>query len=509
MANATATQKQVHAVSEGELNNRDLRDFLAVCEKEGMVQRVTHEVDDAFEIATIMWELHERVGLEAPVVIFEKVRGYDVPVVKNVLGSYKRIALAAHMENWRTAERKDVIHYLAGKMEKPGEWLAPVVVDSSHAPCKEVILKGDEANLDQFPILKWHPDDGGPFILMGITCVSDPQWGQNLGSYRLHQFDSKTTGVVANVLQDIGVYVSRARMRGEKEIDCAVAIGCDQTLHITSGIKMPVIGRDAELKMAGALKGSPVELVKCEFSDILVPASAEIVLEGKLSTTEMREEGPFSEWMGYTAAGSMKQPVFRITGITHRKNALFQSCISAHIHSETQILYSIPYVKWYNDMKRSVVGFKDLTLPLEMRNYYAVISITKRIPGWGKQAIYTALGSGFGMATLNGVIVVDEDVDIYNIDDVLFAIATRVDPELDMVTMPPVAVNALNPAVRSLLPPQKPGESFGMISKVGIDATRKWASEDGRTKATSKMSLPDPETLKRVKDDWSKYGLKI
>lgn len=491
----------------GKLN--DLREFLEVLDKEGMVKRVSREVDDGYEIATIMWELHETTGPETPVVIFENVRGYDVPVVKNALGSYRRIALAAHMENWRTAGKKEVVHYLASKMEKTSDWIAPVTVDAKNAPCKEVVLTGDAANLDKFPILKWHPDDGGPFILMGVTCTTEPEWGQNCGSYRIHQFDSKTTGIVCNVLQDIGVYVSRARMRGEKEIDCAVAIGCDQTLDITSGIKMPTIGRETELRMAGALKGSPMEMVKCELSDILVPASSEIVLEGKLSTSEMHEEGPFSEWMGYTAAGAMKQPVFRISAITHRKNPLFQSCVSAHIYSETQILYSIPYVKWYNEMKRSVVGFKDLTLPLEMRNYYAVIAINKRIPGWGKQAIYMALSSGFGMATLNGVIVVDSDVDIYDMEKVLFAVSTRVDPELDIVTMPPVAVNALNPAVRQLLPPQKPGESFGMISKVGIDATRKLASEPGRSKATSKLCVPDPDTLKRVRENWAEYGLKI
>ncbi|MBI4455907.1 MAG: UbiD family decarboxylase [Acidobacteria bacterium] len=509
MAQVITNEKQGRPPARAELDNRDLRIFLEVCEREGMLKRVTREVDAAYEIATMMWELHEKVGLDAPVVIFEKVRGYEMPVVKNVLGNYKRIALAAHMENWRTAERKDVIHYLAGKMEKMDQWIPPVLVDARNAPCKEVVVKGDDVNLNKIPILKWHPDDGGPFILMGAVCTRDPQWGFNFGCYRLHQYDGKTTGVVCNVLQDIGIYVSRARMRGEQAIDCAVAIGFDQTLYITSGIKMPVVGRDAEFRMAGALKGSPIELVKCELSDLQVPASAEIVLEGKLSTSELEEEGPFSEWMGYTAAGSMKHPIFKVQCITHRKNPLFQSCVSAHIYSETQILYSIPYVRWYNEMQRSVVGFRDLALPLEMRNYYAVISITKRVPGWGKQAIYSALGSGFGMATLNGVIVVDEDVNIYDINDVLFAIATRVDPELDIVILPPMGVNALNPSVRSLLPVKRPGEAFGMISKIGIDATRKFDTEYGRTKGTPKMNRPDPETLKRVRDEWSQYGLKL
>lgn len=236
--------------------------------------------------------------------IFENVKGYKIPVVKNVLGNYKRMALACHMENWQQATKRDVVRRLVDIFDRTDEWRKPVQVDPRDAPCKEVVRTGDDANLDFLPILKWHPHDGGPFILMGDAITYDPEWGHNVGVYRIHKKGPKVCNIVASALQDIGIYVSRARRRKEDEIDIAIAIGGDQTLYITAGVKNPQIGRDNEYMIAGALKGRPLELVKGETVNLLVPATAEIVIEGKLSirTEDLQDEGPFSEWMGYARA---------------------------------------------------------------------------------------------------------------------------------------------------------------------------------------------------------------
>jgi 4-hydroxy-3-polyprenylbenzoate decarboxylase len=492
------------------MSHKDLRDFLKILEEEGHLVRVSREVGDDYEIATIMWELHERKGMDAPAVVFEKVKGYDVPVVKNVLGNYKRIALAARMQDWKRAEKRDVIKHLVKVFDSPDKWIKPTVVDPKDAPCKEVVHTGDDANLDWIPILKWHPHDGGPYILMGGAVTKDPKWGHNYGIYRIMKRDSKSCNIVASALQDIGIFVSRARMKQKEEIDIAVAIGGDQTLYITGGIKMPKIGGDAEYLIAGALKGEPVELVKGETVDLLVPANAEIIIEGKISTRteDLKNEGPFSEWMGYAGAET-KQPVFRVTAVTHRKDPYFQSCVSAHPYSETTVLYSIPYIRWYVQMRDSIPGFRDLNMPLELRMFYAIISIKKRFPGWGKNAIYAAFGSGYGTANLVGVIVVDDDVDVYDMNQVLTAIATRVDPELDVVILPPSTTHSLNPSARAILPVKQPGLAFGMCSRIGIDATRKFDDEYGRARATPLYveRSPDPETLKKVRENWDSYGL--
>ncbi len=490
--------------------HKDLRDFLKILEEENQLIRVKEEVDDKYEIATILWELHEKMGMDAPAVIFEKVKGYEVPVVKNVLGNYKRIALACHMENWKKATKRDVVMHLVDVFKDRSKWLKPKEIDPKDAPCKEVVKIGDEANLDWIPILKWHPHDGGPYILMGEAITKDPKWGHNVGVYRIMKRDSKTCNIVASALQDIGIYVSRARIKKREEIDIAIAIGGDQTLYVTGGIKSPEIGRDNEYLIAGALKGEPVEVVKGETVDLLVPANAEIVIEGKLSTKveDLKEEGPFSEWMGYAGAKTL-QPIFKVTAITHRKSPYYQSCISAHPLSETTVLYSIPYIRFYVEMSERIPGFRDLNMPLELRMFYAVISIKKRYPGWGKTAGYAALGSGYGTANLVGVIVVDEDVDVYDMNQVMTAIATRVDPELDIVILPPTTTHSLNPSARAILPVREPGLAFGMCSRMIIDATRKFEDEYGRARATPNYveRSPDPETLEKVRQKWKEYGL--
>ena len=466
-------------------------------------------MDDRYEIATVMWELHGRKGMDAPAVIFENVKGYGVPVVVNVLGNYKRMALASHIEGWESATKRDVVKHLVEIFRSEDKWIKPKIVEPKDAPCKEVVRIGEDANLDWLPILKWHPYDGGPYILMGCAVTKDSKWAHNVGVYRIMKRDSKTCNIVASALQDIGIYVSRARRKKIDEIDIAIAIGGDQTLYITGGIKAPKIGRDFEFLIAGALKGEPVELVKGETVDLMVPANAEIIIEGKLSTRveDLKEEGPFSEWMGYAGARTL-QPIFRVTATTHRKDPYYQSCISAHPFSETTLLYSIPYIRFYDEMSQRVPGFRDLNMPLEMRMFYAIVSILKRYPGWGKTAGYAALGSGYGTANLAGVIVVDEDVDVYDMNQVLTAIATRVDPELDIVILPPTTTHSLNPNARAILPVREPGLAFGMCSRIIIDATRKFEDEYGRKRATPRYieRSPDPETLKKVREKWDKYG---
>jgi len=483
----------------------DLREFLVRLEAEGELVRVKKQVEDGDEIFSIMWELYDRKGIDAPVLVFENVKGYDIPVVKNVFGAYRRWALALDMKNWRETTRTHVIKYLANKLEAEDEWREPRILDSS--PCKEVILKEDDVDLRKFPILKWHPDDGGPYITLPGVITKDPKLGGNLGMYRMHVYDHETIGMSVSILQDVGIFVSRARAT-KKEVDCAVAIGFPPVLHLAAAMKMPEVGRYSEFRYAGALTGKPIDLVKCETVDLEVPATSEIVLEGKLAIEDVRLEGPFAEWMGYSQE-ALYNPTFKVKCITHREKPVYVSAISAHRYSEVQILYSIPWINWYNQMKRAIAGFRDADIPLECRNYVAVIQIKKRQPGWGKQAIHTALGSGFGMGTLNCVIVVDEDIDIYDWNQVLFALGTRVDPELDVTIIPGTGVGALNPAARARIirDPTSGYTNFAICSKIGIDATCKMKEEPGRERSTPNVVKPLPDSLSKVREKWDAYGL--
>jgi 4-hydroxy-3-polyprenylbenzoate decarboxylase len=338
--------------------------------------------------------------------------------------------------------------------------------------------------------------------------MKDPEWGQNLGMYRIMIVEGKAAPMVINSTQDSGIYCARARKRGVSKVDCAIAIGFDPLLYLASVMKMPVVGRDAEFRFVGGLLGKPVPLTKCVTVDIDVPASSEIVFEGYIDLDDVREEGPYGEYTGYYGE-KMVQPTFHLKCVTHRKSPYYVSCTSAHEASECLILHYPQPFSWYRRMKTEVVGFRDAYLPLQGRNFIAIVQINKRYPGWGKQAIMSALGSGFAAAIINWLVVVDEDIDIYNWDQVLFALATRVDPQLDIVTFPPLAVNALNPSARSRIPESKdfPYTNFALCSKVGIDATKKFSNEPGRQRPTPPLSLPDREVLKKVRKQWKEYKI--
>jgi 4-hydroxy-3-polyprenylbenzoate decarboxylase len=483
----------------------DIRGFIRRLEKEGDLVRIEKEVEGGDEIASIMWELEERKGNQAPAIIFEKIKGFDIPVVKNLYGSLRRWALILGFPDWRNIKIKELKNYLLQKIESEKDWIAPEIIGK--APCQEMVNR-DNPDFSKFPIFRWHPTDGGPYITLPGVIMKDPEWGQNLGMYRIMIVEGKAAPMVINSTQDSGIYCARARKRGVSKVDCAIAIGFDPLLYLASVMKMPVVGRDAEFRFVGGLLGKPVPLTKCVTVDIDVPASSEIVFEGYIDLDDVREEGPYGEYTGYYGE-KMVQPTFHLKCVTHRKSPYYVSCTSAHEASECLILHYPQPFSWYRRMKTEVVGFRDAYLPLQGRNFIAIVQINKRYPGWGKQAIMSALGSGFAAAIINWLVVVDEDIDIYNWDQVLFALATRVDPQLDIVTFPPLAVNALNPSARSRIPESKdfPYTNFALCSKVGIDATKKFSNEPGRQRPTPPLSLPDREVLKKVRKQWKEYKI--
>jgi len=486
---------------------KDIRQFISKLEDEGELFRVKKEMVSGDEISAVMWEFYERTGINSPAVMFEKVKGYDVPLVEGLFQSYARWALAMDMPNWRKATIRETQAHLMAKMENTKEWKDPKIVSS--ASCHENVLQGEKASLKKFPILKWHHDEGGPYVMLTGWINKDPEWGHNMGMYRCHVYDERTTGVVATEFQDIGMMIARARLRGEKEVELANAVGYPPVLHFCAPMKMPVIARDAEFKYGGALLGEPIELVKAETIDVKVPATSELVMEGKLSPTETRDEGPLCEWMGYCEE-KVKTPVFRIHCLTHRNNPVYPSATTGHIYSENSTLSVLPRVAWISTLKRSVTGFRDAVVPLEGRLYGAVIQIKKRYPGWGKQAVLNALSTGFGQAILSWAIAVDEDIDIYNWNDVLTALSTRVDPELDVIILPAVANAPLAPQGRArLINPRTGFTDYAIFSKMGIDATKKFAEEDRRQRPTPNFSTPSPEWRRKVKEMWSQYGLKL
>ncbi|RJX23260.1 MAG: UbiD family decarboxylase [Dethiobacter sp.] len=487
---------------------QDLREFMDLLKKKEHLVYIKRELENGFEISALTWELAERLG---PAVVF-KARGYDMPLVMNVHGTLERNCMALDIEPGKNDKENflKIRNRIAEALENKNKWLKPVMINN--APCQEVVMVGDEVNLYKLPVFKWSPLDGGPYITMTNIITKDmsnSNNGLNTGMYRVMIHDQKTTGVMCCKTQDIGIHVGLARSKGLKKIPLAIALGVDPVINIVSTTKMASFADD-EFELAGGLRGEPVEMVKCKTIDLVVPAYAEIVLEGELDIDpkNARIEGPFAEWMGYYEE-PMMLPQFNVTAITTRKDPFYQGCILGHPNNEGEMI-RMPAIQAnnYNILKRTVVGFREFWAPHKSRGYKVVVQISKRFPGWGKQAALAALSTGQGMAAANYAVVVDDDIDIFDQEAVDWAIATRMDPAKDVIIIPEMGVYPLNPAAsgREDINPETGYTEFSYIGKMAIDATKKIASENRRS--TGASVLPDEDALAKVKTNWESYGLK-
>lgn len=477
----------------------DLREFLDALEKEGELARVREEINEGHEIFSIIWELNRKKG---PAIRLDNVKGFDVPVVSNIFGTLDRFAMACGFPRGLTIRQyRDLF---LDRLEKKN-WIKPRLVNSG--PCKEIILKGEKVDLGKFPILQWHPNDGGPYITLPVVISKDKQFGTNASIYRMMVHDRRTTGVMCNIFQDQGIYLGRARKEGKEKLECAVAIGVDPAIYVAAVTKIPL--SENELEFAAAFRdGTPVDVVKCETVDLEVPASAEIVLEGEISTVHKKREGPYGEWMGYFEE-EMLLPVFEVKCISHRKHPLYLMTIEGPHLGDAEMLRMIPQISTFTKQaKERITGCADAWLPPSGRNYTAFISIRKRYPGWGKIAIYQAFSLPYIASSANCVIVTDDDIDLSSLDDVIWALSTRVDPVHDVILTPPIGGYPLNPSgsSRSYEFPPTGLTDITLCSKIGIDATLKIEGE-GRTRPTPKVVKPQEEILQRVIANWHKYGL--
>lgn len=480
----------------------DLREFLSELERMGQLVHVSRDIQSGYEIFAIMWELSERQG---PAFVAERVAGYDIPVVGNIMGTMDRWALAAGLPLGRSeAEYRDLF---AEKMD-PRSWAEPRIVTS--APCQEVVKQGNDVDLYQFPILQWHPADGGRYITMPLVITHDERFGRNMGMYRVMLQGKDECSVMTTQAQDIGIHVGRALQQGKESIPCAIAIGADPALIIASATRLPI--RADEYAFAGGLRGGePVDIVRCVTSDLYVPATAEIVLEGDLMIRDTRPEGPFVEWMGY-AEEPMVLPTFKVKCITHRKNPLYLTTTVGHERCEQTCIRQIPQMSSFlRECRERITGFRRAHLPISGRQYTAVISIEKRAPGWGKHAIMQAYSVPFVAAAVNNIIVVDDDIDPANLEQVFWAVSTRVDPERDVIIFPPAGVMPLNPAARRREKVFGPTgcTDHAVCSKMGIDATlKKFGEDEGHYRPAPVVGRPPADIWEKVKAAWESYGFK-
>lgn len=409
---------------------KDMRSFIKqVMKKPGEIVVVEEPVDPRFEVTGIAAKLGSKG--QFPAILCRKVIGSDLPVIINLTATYERLALALGT----TLERM-VPEYAF----RPRTRISPVQIDRSQAPVKEVILKGNDADLSILPITTHNEFDCAPYITSGTLICKDPDTGAiNAGIYR-HQLQGKRQLGVWFLPAHHAGYLQRRYNQLNREMEVAIAIGHHPAYVMGCVSRIPGIG--GEFEEAGALLNEPLEIVQAETVDLPVPARAEIVIEGVIPPNQTAHEGPFAEWPGsYEHEG--EEPFIQVTAITMRKDAIYYDLFSAN--REHTVLGSLPRMgSIYRCVKQYVPGVKMVNVPAHSR-MHCYISIKKQRDEEVKRAAFAAYLTE--PDNLRMVIVVDDDIDVFNDQEVLWALGTRFRPEKDLLLIPDWSgPGGLNPA---------------------------------------------------------------
>ncbi|MCC7498218.1 MAG: menaquinone biosynthesis decarboxylase [Bryobacterales bacterium] len=479
---------------------KDLRDFVRALEKRGELKRVREEVDPVLEITGFA---DRSVKTGGPALLFEKPTGSSIPVLINAFASDRRMELALEVDSVDNVAAR-ISEYLEmrmpegllgklkmlPKLAEMGAFFPKLV---SSGPCKEVIRK-EGFSLEEYPILKCWPDDGGRFITLPMVFSRNPDTGKrNCGMYRMQVYDGQTTGMHWQTHKQGAEHYRRLLKLGQVDhMPVAVAIGSDPATMYSAILPLPP-DLD-EMMIAGFLRGKPVEMVKCETSDLEVPANAEIVLEGYVTLGETRVEGPFGDHTGYYSLED-EYPVFHITCVTQRKDPIYATTIVGPPPMEDFYMGRAIERIFLPLMRLQLPEIRDVRMPAEgVFHNLMLVSIRKSYPGHARKVMHAIWGLGQAMFT-KCIVVVDEDVDVQNVSEVAWRALNNIDPQRDIeFALGPV--DSLDHASRLA--------NYG--SKMGVDATRKWPQEGFTRPWPEVLRMPDP-IRRRVDALWRKAGL--
>jgi 4-hydroxy-3-polyprenylbenzoate decarboxylase len=477
---------------------RDLRDWIALLEREGELVRVSAEVDPDLEITEIV---DRTVRAGGPALLFEHPKESAHPLLINQFGTERRMCLAFGVDRLDDVAQRleDVI-----EMQPPQGLVDKVkslkklksIADSmpktvSRAPAQQIVLTGDDIDLAQLPIQRCWPGDPAPFITLPAVITADPRTGtRNVGMYRMQVIDRASTYMHWQIHKD-----GRADLLAAEDgrIPVAVALGLDPITAYSASAPLPK--QIDEFMLAGFLKGEPVELVQAKTVDLEVPANAEIVLEGWVSKDELGLEGPFGDHTGfYTAAEPF--PVFRLTAITMRRDAIYPSIVVGKPPQEDAWLGKATERIFLPAIRMTVPEIVDYDLPIAGAFHNcAIVSIRKSYPGHAQKDMHAIWGLGM-LSLTKCVIVVDEHVDVHDYEQVTFYVGANVDPKRDVV-LSEGPLDHLDHA---------PERQF-VGGKLGIDATAK-LPEEGAREWPEEIEMSD-EIKTLVDSRWAEYGIDL
>ncbi|MFW5771242.1 MAG: UbiD family decarboxylase [Spirochaetota bacterium] len=508
----------------------DLREFIAYLESRNDLVRVQEEVDPELEVNAILDRLARKDG---PAVLFENVKGSTLPILGNVFGAWRRVSWAFASEDFNqlvkkrsdslativTGRNKDIL--LAAKSVgffnkirnlrkamKATDWrksyaelresasMLPIQIPRKEVPCKEIILTGDDIDLNNFPLIKCWPQDGGKYMTLPLVITRDPETrGLNLGIYRMMQIDKDKLCIHWLPQKHGNRHHSKAEAN-DSEMDVVVAIGGDPALEMAGVFQlMPPVD---EFMVAGMMKGSGIKYAIAEDSDLWIPAGAEIVFEGVVKPGERVNEGPFGEFNGFYSP--VKQtPVFHVRKITMRRDAIWHAATTGMPITEIHYMSKAMERLATEMAKIFFPNLVDINLTYESGTLYTmVVSITKSRIYEAQEIMHFLWSFAAQSPYVTNLVVVDDKVDVHNLGEVFDAICRHARTDEDFIITP-----------RGLADLEKPTTSpRGVGARLGVDATEKWPEEGIRDVPLDNVE-PNSDIVRNIKTRWKEYGESI
>jgi 4-hydroxy-3-polyprenylbenzoate decarboxylase len=491
---------------------RDLREFLDMLEANGDLVRIKEEIDPNLEMTEIADRTLRGGG---PALLFENPKGYDVPLLANLFGTEKRVAQGMGADSIEALrEIGELLAYL--RQPDPPKGMRDLIDKApllkkvlnmgpktiNRPPCQDVVIDGDDIDLNKLPIQTCWPGDVGPLVTWPLVITRGPEKPRmNLGIYRM-QLIGRNKLIMRWLSHRGGALDFRdwCLKRPGEPYPVAIALGADPAT--TLGAVTPVPDALSEYAFAGLLRGGKTELAncltqRCKDNELLVPANSEIILEGYIDPEEMADEGPFGDHTGYYNEVE-SFPVFTVEKMTTRKNPIYHSTYTGRPPDEPAILGVALNEVFVPLLQKQFPEIVDFYLPPEGCSYrMAVVSMRKEYPGHAKRVMLGIWSFLRQFMYTKFIIVTDEDVDVRNWEDVIWAMTTRMDPRRDSVFIDNTPIDYLDFA----------SPVAGLGSKVGMDATNKWEGETDREWGTSIHMNEDVKT--KVDDLWDSLGITL
>ena len=424
---------------------KDLRSFIAELEAKHPeeVARVTKSISPRYEITALLTQLEKTKRF--PLLVCEKVEGSDAPVVINAQASRKLMALALECQPEELAARFT---------ERQGKPIAPVEI--INAPVQEVVKLGDDIDLTQVPLLTHYDVNAAPYVTAGIVVALDPDTGVRNTSYnRLMMAGKRELRIFMAIGRHLWTLHNKMEQRNQA-LPVAIVVGVHPLFSLGAQAFTP--STDDEYAVIGGMMNEPLRVVNAKTVPVLVPADAELIIEGKILPNVRREEGPFGEFTGH-AVSKDERPVIEVTAITHRRNYIFQDVHAGY--TEHKLMGAVPReAALIRAVRQTVPTVKNVCMPVSGNcRFHAYISIAKRGPGQAKNAICAAFAADM---LLKHVVIVDDDIDVFDEEQVLWAVSNRFQADKDLVVIANAQGSELDPSAG-------PG---GVNAKMGLDATK-------------------------------------